>query len=137
MVIGLKYQTYNIASPTSPVTATPKFFDSLVCDYKYLTEREVIRTGRGKEISHLKTKKGYFDLVISADELSDNDKYQFMNNFYIADNHWISVATTNPVANPVWKEVVLLNSGEIPYENIEGNRFLREIKLKLIDKDGL
>ena len=113
--------------------------DSLnVDDYvKVKATRETVETLRGYLVSKLKSKRRVWDIVITADEMSDSVKYDFMTEFFQSGELlYINIDDANgstPASN--WIEVDL-QGGVMQVEFIEWRNTMREVKFILTESDG-
>lgn len=124
--IYLKYGTY---SGTALTWSGSQSFSALkFIDYEY-AERETTNTLRGYLIANSAFTRKSYDLEISAGELTDSGKLAFIKAFYKAPawkfslNNWSSET-----------EVVVDEAERIPWEFLENNKYLKKIKLTLIQK---
>jgi len=126
VTIYLKYGTYNSGSLEWSDSET---FSALIFNEYPETDRVVNRGLNGVEYNHLKSVRTIWKLIISANELVDSDKYEFIKNFYTA-GAW-KYSTDN------WTTETLVNlkeSGEMPVEFLENHKLLREISFTLVQK---
>lgn len=118
-MITLVYGVYSGTSLTQYATT----FAELGYYTAVETEREIGRTLRQIDFAHKFGSKLIHHLTISADELYNTTKFDFMKNFYKADKWWIGSS-----------EVVLQDTGEMPVEHLEGNKHLPEVVLTFKDR---
>ena len=102
-------------------------------DLKIVPETERIqgRTLRSKEYSHFISKKDVFKITISADELYNTTKYNFIKSFYAANGGRWQISLDSWASST---EVVLKEAGEMPVEFIDNVSGLPEISFTLIEK---
>lgn len=104
--------------------------NSIICDDNDVTERKTGRMLNGVAYSHLNAAWREWEIVISADELCDSTKLAFIRAF------WKSGANKQlKIGSGSWIDVVI-EGGAAPKENIEGNKYLPEYKLRLIERNG-
>ena len=122
MIVYLKY--FDGTNWSASESFSTVFYDVLDSVY-----RESGTTLNYIHFSHKVARKKHHTVVISADELIDSNKLMFVQNFFMAEKWKISI--DNWVSET---EVVLNENGNIPFDPIEGNKRLREIKLTFYDK---
>jgi hypothetical protein len=122
-MIYLKYK--NDSNTWSAVES----FSELVFKTIPNVERETKTALNGKNYSHKKYSFNNYSLVISANELYKPSKFVFLTNFYLGNAWQISTDGTT------YNDVIMITSGEMPIDYIEGNLNLKEITLNFIDKN--
>lgn len=105
-------------------------FKPLVCDEVPVTLRKNGRLLNGNAYSHLQARWREWDLVISADELFDTSKANFLRAFWSSKQ-----AKYLKIGGGSFIETVI-DGGSAPIEKIEGSKFLPEYKLRLIEVEG-
>lgn len=97
----------------------------------------------GRDLHHteyrsLLSKRKVWDFIVSADELYDDTKFTFMKNFYNAIVKRFSLETDIAkrwTVNDTTIKTVVTAGGKIPLEFLNGNKYLREITLELMQKE--
>lgn len=128
--VALHYSSTALTSLTWNNTATEqlKFYTlSFVPPYV----NTVVDTGRtlnGKGYSNTLYKYKEYELIISADELSDTNNQAFINSFYSANYKYISIYN-----GTTWSSYieVMTDGGKIPLEYLDGLEYFPELKIKL------
>lgn len=122
----LKYGTYSALTLTWSASQT---FTALKIEDYITAERELTKSLRGVNIVNHSFKRTEWDVVISADQLTDSTKLAFIKSFFQAHRWKFSLDdwTTE-------KEVVIEENERIPFELLEENKNLKEIRLKFIQK---
>lgn len=106
-------------------------FVALVCDVEYPTNRKNGRLlNNGIGYSHLLAAWREWDVVISADELADPDKEDFVIAF------WRSGLPRYFKEGSGEFIEVMTEGGTPAREKIEGSKYLPEYKLRLAEKNG-
>jgi hypothetical protein len=124
--IYLKYGTY---SGTTLTWSSSQAFNALkFIDYDE-AEREITSTLRGYRIANSSFTRTSYDLEISAAELTNSTKLTFIKAFFKA--HAWKFSLDNWTSEKI---VVVDEKERIPWEFLEGNKLLKKIKLKLIQK---
>lgn len=109
---------------------TQEQFNELFIESIPVTDRVAGRMLNGMAFSHLKSKWSEHTVIISADELCNTSKHNFLKEF------WSSKEQLQLKIENAEFVQVLIESGAAPVENIEGNVHLPEYKIKLIEVDG-
>lgn len=103
---------------------------------KSQTDRIETKSLRGYLDSKLIAKRRSWDIIISADELSTDAKYNFIKNFWdTGAPHYIDITATSLGTPSNWIEVIV-PSGDIPIEFLHGNPSLREINCTILESNG-
>ena len=103
---------------------------------KYKTNRIIGETLRGRITDKLKSRRRVWDIIISADELTDSAKLSFLANWWNSGlRHYINLLSPE-AETPVtgWIEVVIPGD-VIPLEFLEGE-VLPEFTITLEEEDG-
>lgn len=96
-----------------------------------ITDRQNGRMLNGNGYSHLRAVWREWDIVISANETINSTKNTFLRNFWkTPESKYFKVNSGDDFIE------VIINGGEPPIEDIEGNKYLPEYKLRLIEKAG-
>jgi hypothetical protein len=124
--IYLKYGTY--AATTLTWSASQSFSALKFIDFVE-AEREITATLRGYRQVHSDFTRTSWDLEIGAGELINSTKLTFIKAFFKAHAWKFSLDNWSTE-----KEVVIDSKEQIPWEFLENNKYLKTIKLKLIQK---
>lgn len=124
--IYLKYGTY---SGTTLTWSASQLFSALQFVDYVAAARKTTQTMRGVNVVNQSFTRSEWDVVISADQLATAAKLTFIKAFFMACEWKFSLDnwTTETV-------VVVDEADRIPIELIEGNKNLKEIKMKFIQK---
>ena len=103
-----------------------------IVEKKYdVTDRQNARMLNGNAYSHLKAVWREWDVVISANETINSTKNTFLRNFWKSpENKYFKESSGGDFIE------VIIAGGEPPIEDIAGNKYLPEYKLRLIEKAG-
>jgi len=126
VTIYLKYGNYNAGSLQWSDSET---FSALMFNEYPETDRVINRGLNGVEYNHLKSYRTIWKLIVSANELVDPDKYEFIKSFYAA-GAW-KFSTDNWTTETL---VSLKETGDMPVEFLENHKLLREITFTFIQK---
>ena len=123
--IYLKYGIYN--SSHTVTWFTQDFLASQI--YEHLeTERLVDKDIRYNYFSHFFKKRKKWTIKISANDLVKASLWNWINNFFSA--HIWKMSFDNWVSE---YDIILEDVGKMPVEFLENNKYLREVKLNLIE----
>lgn len=129
MNISLKYANLTLGVPTWSSSVD---FDALEFFEKPAVERTSAEMLNGEMTTHVKSSRNIWMMTISADELIDSAKAAFMDLFYTAGGPW-KFSDDNWSTETI---VVIEETGDLPSEFLNNNKYLKEIKFKLIQKSG-
>ena len=122
----LKYGTY---SGTTLTWSSSQSFSALKFIDFVEAEREITNTLRGYRQVNSDFSRTSWDLEISAGELTDSTKLTFIKAFFKAHAWKFSLNNWSTET-----EVVIDEKERIPFESLENNKYLKKIKLTLIQK---
>lgn len=103
---------------------------------KHETDRIESNSLRGYMDSKLLAKRRNWDVVISADELATDAKYNFIIDFWNTGHpHYIDITGNSLATVYSWIDVII-PAGEIPIEFLNGNNLFREFSVNIKESDG-
>jgi hypothetical protein len=110
---------------------TPMQFKAVRCESKIVATRVSGVDARQVNFSHLLSKRDSWEVVISADELIDSSKFDFLKALFVADAWNFGYEGQFTGANYI--RVALTNEGNFPVSFIGDCVDLPEVKLNFID----
>jgi hypothetical protein len=123
------YLKYGIWSAGSITWSSSQSFNELKFIETPVSEHNSGRTLSGIDYKHNKSNRSEWELVISANELTDSTKLAFLKNFHFASAWKFSL-----VSNWATETVVTIEDGQQGIDYIENCKYLPEISIKLVQK---
>lgn len=112
--------------------ATEQLYNVLRYEEIPSTEGELGTTLGQLQYYHRFAKRNKYQIVISADELFDETKYNYIKNLYVYKHAQISI--DNKVS---WLDVMLIDDGDMPIDFLEDSTFIREVSLNFVDVEPI
>jgi hypothetical protein len=124
--IQLKYGTWNAGSLTLSDSCE---FDALQFIHNETNNKVSGFDLRESKYENLLSKRNYWDMKISADELTCNTSLDFLVSFWhaiekrLSEDNWLTCYS------------VATDGGDFPKELIDNNKYFPEVTFKLIEKE--
>lgn len=111
-------------------------FDPISVRERASVTRRGGETLRGTTYDHRLGARRTWEIVISADELIDADRREFVLEFFLGGRRFISFEDVDTAPTTTWVGVAI-EGGDAPIEAIEGNERLVEWTFRLIEKEAM